>query len=77
VKLNNSETKISISLLLLVAMSTFFYGCAASTRVVKNDKVEINTQDYVELYFIKPTKDPRHVVPQVIEEFKNKFGWGT
>jgi hypothetical protein len=58
-------------------MSTFFYGCAASTRVVKNDKVEINTQDYVELYFIKPTKDPRPVVPQVIEEFKNKFGWGT
>jgi hypothetical protein len=43
----------------------------SATKVVRNEKIEIKTRDYGELYFIKPEKDPRNVVPQVIEEFKN------
>ncbi len=59
-----------VSVLLLSAVLGQF-GCAASTTVVRNEKVEIKTQDYREVYFIKPAQDPRNVVPQVIEEFKS------
>ncbi len=68
---NIGKIKLSVVVLLLLTISCFFYGCAASTKVVRNEKVEIKTQDYSELYFLKPAKDPRNVAPQVIQEFKN------
>jgi len=63
--------KIIVSVLLLLAISNFFYGCVASTKVVRNENVETKTKDYGELYFIKPAEDPRNVAPTVIKEFKN------
>lgn len=68
---NHSKMKLSMYVLLLLAISSFFYGCVASTKVVRNEDVKMNVQDYGELYFIKPDKDPRNVVPQVIDGFKS------
>lgn len=71
--MNSDSRKLNLSLfvLLFLVSSSVFFGCVASTKVVRNEKVEIKTQDYGELYFIKPEKDPRNIVPKVIEEFKN------
>ena len=63
--------KSVVPLLLLLIFSGCLVGCASATKVVRNEKIEIKGQDYGELYFIKPAKDPRNVVPQVVEEFKN------
>jgi len=71
VKPIKNKMKTFVSMFLLSVLTCFFLGCAASTKVVRNEKTEIKTQHYGELYFIRPTKDPRNVVPQVIEEFKN------
>jgi serine protease Do len=70
-KPNIDRMKMFVPALLLLAISCCFAGCVASTQVVRNEKIDIKASDYGELYFIKPAKDPRDVVPQVIEEFKN------
>lgn len=60
----------------LVAMLILLSGCMSSTRLVKNEKVTIDTKNYGELYFLKPTVDPRNVAAKVIEEFK-KMGFNV
>ena len=63
-KKNSILQHISIILMISVALG----GCVASTRVIMDEDVEI--KQYGELYFISPEKDPRNLVPRVIEEFK-------
>jgi serine protease Do len=70
-KPNKRRIRTFVSVFLLSVVSSFLFGCVASTKVVRNEKVEIKTEDYGELYFIKPAKDPRNVVPQVTEEFRS------
>lgn len=70
-KTNKNRLKTIVSMCLLSVVSSCLLGCAAATKVVRNENTEIKTQDYDELYFIRPEKDPRNVVPRVIEEFKS------
>ncbi|MHB8881177.1 MAG: S1 family peptidase [Thermodesulfovibrionales bacterium] len=70
-KPNKSRLRAVLTACLLLVVSSFLLGCMSATKVVMNEKVEMKTQDYGELYFLKPAKDPRNVVPQVIEEFKS------
>jgi len=46
----------------------FLSGCMSATKAVRNENVKI--QDYGDLYLIPPQKDPRDVLPKVIDEFK-------
>lgn len=46
----------------------FLSGCMSATKAVRNENVKI--QDYGDLYLIPPQKDPRNVLPKVIDEFK-------
>lgn len=55
----------------LLAIFLLLSGCVSSTKIVKNEKVTIDTKNYGELYFLKPVADPRNVVPKVIDEFKS------
>jgi len=57
-----------LCLSVLFLSTAFLYGCTAATKVVRNDKVGI--KEYQELYLVPPLKDPRNVVPRVVNEFK-------
>jgi S1-C subfamily serine protease len=52
----------------LLLAGVFLSGCVSATRVVRNENVKI--QEYGDLYLIPPPKDPRDVIPKVIDEFK-------
>jgi serine protease Do len=60
---------LSRSFLLTLMIGTqLLLGCMSSTKLVRNDNATI--QEYQDLYFIPPAKDPRNVVPRVVDEFK-------
>jgi S1-C subfamily serine protease len=70
-KPDKGKVGVWVVVLLLWAASTMITGCVAATKLVKNEKVDIKTDSYRELYFIKPEKDPRNVLPKVVEEFRS------
>lgn len=62
---NYSAGSLFVPLSVIVVLS----GCVAATQVVRDEKTEIK-QQYRELYFIPPQKDPRNVVPRALDEFR-------
>ncbi len=55
----------------ILSVSILFFGCATSTQLVRNEKAEIEPNgEYRQIYFIQPEKDPRNLVPRVVQEFE-------
>lgn len=63
-------TKVSVSPCLAIwfVVLALVSGCAASTKLVRNDKAP--HKEYQDVYFLKPEKDPRSVGPRVVAELE-------
>ncbi len=64
------KTNSASSVVVLLLGIGLLQGCASSTEVVKN-KNNTPIQNYTtDLYLIPPSKDPRNVVPTIVNEFE-------